>query len=127
MNKYIDSGHFIPVLGLHEFIDMRYDSDMKEKYTEFVSQNPYYFLIFNRGGEPELCGYRTSSDRYRPSDIIFSSFFQRLCLKMVRKMGYTYADLYSILEGDIAREEDMRMKIAELESSLKERSNEKTE
>lgn len=123
MNKYIDSGHFIPILGLCDFVHMQCDRDpkQKEKYTDFISHNPYYFLIFNKDNEPELCGYGTNSENY--GHIIFSSFYQKLCLKMARKMGYTYADLYSMMEGDMAREEDRRLeaarKIAELESILK--------
>ena len=135
MNKYIDSGHSIPIFGLHDFTHMQCGPDQKEKYEEFMSNNPYYFLIFNTIKGPELCGYSTNSKRY--GGIIFSSFFQKLCLKMAHKMGYTYDELCSMMNDDLSREKDRRLenerKIKEREASLKElherqeRLNEKTE
>lgn len=135
MNKYIDSGHTIPIIEMHDFTNLQCDPDLKEKYAEFISQNPYYFLIFNTTNGPELCGYSTTSKKY--GGIIFSSFFQKLCLRMARKMGYSYDDLCSILKGGLAREKDRHIeythRIKELEASLKElherqaRLNEKTE
>jgi len=122
MNNYIDSGHSIPIIELHDFTDMQCDPNLREKYAEFISHNPYYFLIFNTVNGPELCGYSTSGKKI--GGIIFSSFYQKLCLKMARKMGYTYDDIRSMLKDGLAREEDRCAKNArrmqELEDSLKE-------
>ena len=122
MNKYIDSGHSIPIIELHDFTNMQCDPSMKEKCAEFILQNPYYFLIFNTINGPELCGYSTNSKKN--GDIIFSAFYQKLCLKMARKMGYTYDDICSMMKDGLAREEDRYAenlrRMQELESSLKE-------
>ena len=135
MNKYIDSGHSIPIMELHDFTHMQCDPSLKEKYSEFISNNPYYFLIFNTANGPELCGYSTSSNKC--DNIIFSSFYQKLCLKMARKMGYTHDKLCSMLKDGLVREKYRRTenarRVKELEGSLKElherqeRLDEKTE
>jgi hypothetical protein len=135
MNKYIDSGHTIPILGLHDYTHMQWDPKLKGTYSEFLSHNPYYFLIFNTPNGPELCGYSTTETRF--GGIIFSSFFQKLCLKMAYKMGCTYDGLCDMLKDDLVRENNRRAEKArqmkELESSLKdlrerqEHLNEKTE
>ncbi len=135
MNKYINSGHSIPIMELHDFVHLRCDPSMKEKYSEFISHNPYYFLIFDESGKPELCGYRANIMEDR--DIIFSAFYQKLCLKMAGEMGYTYDELCTMLKDGLARNKNRRMenarRIKELESSLaslkkdQEHLNEKTE
>lgn len=109
MNEYIDSGHSIPIMELHDFTYMQCDPSMTEQYIEFISHSPYYFLIFDRSGRPDLCGYRTNITK--DGNLIFSAFYQKLCLKMASKMGYTYDDLCSILKDGLAREEDRRIKI----------------
>lgn len=133
MNKYIDSGHSIPIMEHYDFVNMQCDPNLKEKYAEFVAHNPYYFLIYNTINGPELCGYSTDSNEH----IIFPPFYQKLCLKMARKMGYTYSDLYTMMNDGMTRYKVRRMerirRMNDLEASLKElherqkRLNEKTE